>query len=202
MKRIIGAATAAAVLSVVLIIAIGSSQSAGKSDVLPSFTLVNLQKASEERGAEAIERDETVSPVIVINFPDWKTIQSDSLFKGKVSIVNFWATWCPPCREEIPHFIKLQKKYGDKVQFVGLSVDRDGAAKVKQWVEENKVNYPVAVVTRDFTNPFQTLLPEGDRGAIPYTFVLAKDGTITNRLVGYRPLDFWEGEIKRLLATE
>ncbi len=132
---------------------------------------------------------------------DGNSLALDSL-KKSVTIVNFWATWCPPCRGEIPHFIDLQKKYGDKVQFIGLSVDRggaDGITKVKQWVTENNVNYPIAMVSIDFQDPYQNLLPEEDRGGIPYTFVLDKKGHIADRLVGYRDRSFWEGEIQKLL---
>lgn len=127
-----------------------------------------------------------------------KELDSKKLTEGKVAIINFWATWCPPCREEIPHFIDLQKKYKDKVQFIGISVDRDPPEKVKQWVDKNKVNYPVARVEPKFQGPYQELLPQNMRGGIPYTFILDKKGNIAERLVGYRNYDYWEEAIKQL----
>ncbi|MCX7835814.1 MAG: TlpA family protein disulfide reductase [bacterium] len=132
---------------------------------------------------------------------DGKELDSKKLTEGKVAIINFWATWCPPCREEIPHFIDLQKKYDDKVQFIGISVDRDPPEKVKQWTDKNKVNYPVARVEMNFQQPYQQLLPKEMRGGIPYTFILDKNGKIVERLVGYRDYEYWEKMIKRLSAN-
>src|SRR5215471_17519267 len=64
-------------------------------------------------------------------------------FKGKVVLLDFWATWCTPCREEIPHFVELQKQYGPQgLQVIGISMDDDGKP-VKKFYEEFKMNYPV-----------------------------------------------------------
>src|SRR5262249_34241037 len=63
-------------------------------------------------------------------------------FKGKVTIVNFWATWCPPCRAEIPDLIALQEKYRDHLQVIGISQDEDGPAVVRKYVADHGMNYP------------------------------------------------------------
>mgnify|MGYP001793262972 CR=1 FL=1 len=84
--------------------------------------------------------------------PEWqlKALDGKSVklsdFKGKVVILNFWATWCPPCRQEIPDFIALQKQYADKgLVIVGVSLDEGGAAVVKSFVKKMGINYPVVM---------------------------------------------------------
>jgi thiol-disulfide isomerase/thioredoxin len=114
--------------------------------------------------------------------------------KGKVVIVDFWATWCPPCRQEIPGFIELQKKLGDKgLVVVGLSLD-DDTASVADFVKENKVNYPVFVVGQD------TSAAWGNIEAIPTTFILDKSGKkVGQPRVGFHPAEAFEKEIEPLL---
>lgn len=114
--------------------------------------------------------------------------------KGKVVIVDFWATWCPPCRQEIPGFIELQKKHGVKgLVVVGLSLDDETEA-VKEFCKAQKVNYPVFVVGQDTTAAW------GNVEAIPTTFILDKAGKkVGAPRVGYHPKEAFEKEIVPLL---
>ena len=114
--------------------------------------------------------------------------------KGKVVIVDFWATWCPPCRQEIPGFIELQKQFGDKgLVVVGLSLD-DETDPVKEFCKTQKVNYPVFVVRQDTTAAW------GNIEAIPTTFILDKTGRkVGGPRVGYHPREAFEKEIAPLL---
>lgn len=113
--------------------------------------------------------------------------------KGKVVIVDFWATWCPPCRQEIPGFIELQKKHGKNLVVVGLSLDDETEA-VKEFCKTQKVNYPVFVVGQDTTAAW------GNIEAIPTTFILDKTGKKTGEpRVGYHPKEAFEKEIASLL---
>jgi thiol-disulfide isomerase/thioredoxin len=114
--------------------------------------------------------------------------------KGKVVIVDFWATWCPPCRQEIPGFVELQKTYGDKgLVVVGLSLD-DSAEPVKEFYAKNKMNYPVFIVGEDTTKAW------GNIEAIPATFILDKAGQkVGEPHVGFVPKEKFEEQIEPLL---
>lgn len=104
-------------------------------------------------------------------------------FKGKVVIVDVWATWCGPCRQEIPGFIKLYDKYKDKgLEIIGLAVDQDGAAAVKPFAEENKINYHLAIADmKDVEKIF------GPIPGIPKTFLIDKEGKIVKQFIGAWP---------------
>ena len=87
-----------------------------------------------------------VAPFTVTDL-DGKTISMADL-KGKVVLVNFWATWCPPCRAEIPDLVKLQEKYRDKLVVLGISEDEDASPQeVKAFGAEQKMNYPIVMLT-------------------------------------------------------
>lgn len=124
---------------------------------------------------------------------DGKVVSSDQ-FKGKVVILDCWATWCPPCRAEIPGFIELQKTYGEKgLVVIGVSFDRDEPAAVKKFVERFEMNYPVLRGTGQFANAF------GGVSALPTTFIIDRQGRIVARHVGFAEKDEFEAAIKPLL---
>jgi len=102
--------------------------------------------------------------------------------KGKVVVLDFWATYCPPCLEEIPHLVNLQDKYGsDGFQIVGLHVGgEEDAPKVPAFVEKLKMNYPIATPENELTD----ILFAGEE-AIPQTFVFDRNGKLINKYVGY-----------------
>ncbi|MBC7542371.1 MAG: TlpA family protein disulfide reductase [Candidatus Sericytochromatia bacterium] len=116
-------------------------------------------------------------------------------YKGKVVILDFWATWCPPCRQEIPDFVSLQKQYGAKgLQIVGIALDQEGADVVKPFAKENHINYPIALDTKSSV----PALYGGVRG-IPTTFVIDRKGNIVKKFVGAESRAKFEAEIKALL---
>jgi cytochrome c biogenesis protein CcmG/thiol:disulfide interchange protein DsbE len=115
-------------------------------------------------------------------------------FKGKVVILDFWATWCGPCRSEIPDFIALQKKYGGKgLQVIGISVDKDKNA-LSKFYKDNGMNYPVALTDGAVESKYG-----GIRG-IPTTFIIDKSGKIVKKYVGATSKEQFEGDIKPLLG--
>jgi thiol-disulfide isomerase/thioredoxin len=115
-------------------------------------------------------------------------------FKGKVMILNFWATWCGPCKAEIPGFVELQKQYPNDLVIVGYSVD-DDAPKAKAFAREYKINYPIVLGLgrEDVQDAF------GPIWGIPASFVISKDGRVCKKHLGIAPKSVFEKEIKALL---
>ena len=118
-----------------------------------------------------------------------------SSFRGKVIVLDFWATWCPPCKAEIPGFVELQKQYGEKgLQIVGVSVD-DTVDKLSPFAVEFKMNYPVLVgLDRDDLQDAY-----GPMWGIPTTFLISRDGKICRKHSGIVGKDRYEQDIKALL---
>lgn len=101
--------------------------------------------------------------------------------KGKVVILDFWATYCPPCIEEIPHLRELQSKYGEDLKVIGLHVGGDeDKPKVPAFVEKLKIDYTLAYPEDDLT---RALL--GNDNSIPQTAVFGRDGKLVTKLVGF-----------------
>ncbi len=99
-------------------------------------------------------------------------------FRGKVLILNFWATWCPPCRAEIPDLVALQEKYRDQVVVLGISLDEVPAAEVRAFAERYKVNYPIAMATPAIYAAFPGL------GTLPMSLIVDRDGLVVQKHVG------------------
>jgi len=122
-----------------------------------------------------------------------KTIHSSD-FKGKVVVLDFWATWCPPCRAEIPGFIELQKKYqAQGVAVVGISVDQAGSDTVKAFAEKLGINYPVVLTDAKIDAAY------GGIDGLPTTFIIDRSGRIVKRHLGFTEKSEIESEIQPLL---
>jgi thiol-disulfide isomerase/thioredoxin len=102
-------------------------------------------------------------------------------FRGRILVVNYWATWCAPCREEIPMFVRLQQEFVDKnVQFVGIAIDQ--ADKVREFAKEIKISYPLLIGGMDTLDLSRQA---GNKaGVLPYTLVLDPSGRVGASLVG------------------
>lgn len=132
--------------------------------------------------------------------PDWKLQNLDgktvqlSDFKGKVVVLDFWATWCPPCRGEIPGFIALQKQYEHQgLVVVGVSLDQGGPGVVSSFAKTEGMNYPIVMGDDDVAAEY------GDIQAIPTTFVIDRSGKVVAKHEGGTDKATFEGEIKKLL---
>ena len=112
---------------------------------------------------------------------------------GKVVLLNFWATWCGPCRAEIPSLIELQNRYKERLQIIGLVVDDDDQDAVKQVVDSKGINYPVALASDNIR------LAYGGIPALPTLFVINSEGRIVQKHVGLFNPAFYETEVRALL---
>lgn len=116
-------------------------------------------------------------------------------FKGKVVLLDFWATWCGPCKIEIPWFLEFQKKYGkDGLQVIGISVD-DTLAKLKPYVADMKMTYPVL----QGLGHDEVLDTYGPMVALPMTILISRDGKICGKHMGLTGREVFEAGIKALL---
>ena len=115
-------------------------------------------------------------------------------FKGKVQIIDLWATWCPPCRKGIPELIELQEKHkADGLEIIGIALDNT-IDPVKQFATTTKFNYTIVFGNRKIANLY------GRIEAIPTTFIVDKTGKVVKKLVGYQPKSVFEEELKPLLG--
>ncbi len=159
---------------------------------LPRLFLVALFVAA---AGAPLRADEAGGPA-----PDWTLKNLDgqdvsfSQFKGKVVVVDVWATWCGPCIMEIPGYIALQKKYGKAgLVIVGVSLDRGGPAKVRKFVAERGMNYTVVMGDDRVAEAF------GGFEAIPTTFLISRDGRIVHRKTGAWEHEAYEKLVKKHL---
>jgi cytochrome c biogenesis protein CcmG/thiol:disulfide interchange protein DsbE len=118
-----------------------------------------------------------------------------SSFRGKVVLLDFWATWCEPCRDEIPHFIQLQNQYGSAgLQVIGISMD-DSADPVRDFYQRFRMNYPVVMGNAKTGELYGGVL------GLPIAFLIGRDGRIAAKHIGATDAAILEKEIKNLLAA-
>jgi thiol-disulfide isomerase/thioredoxin len=130
------------------------------------------------------------APRLVIHDLAGKVTSMDEL-KGKVVLVNFWATWCPPCRAEIPSLIELQKRHSDRLQIIGISED-DSVDDVHAYVQKMGINYPVVMSTPELVQAY------GGVAALPTTFVVDTEGRVVQRHLGLLNAEDTDREVRAL----
>jgi thiol-disulfide isomerase/thioredoxin len=130
------------------------------------------------------------APRLVIHDLAGKVTSIDDL-KGKVVLVNFWATWCPPCRAEIPALIQLQEKLRDRLQIIGVSED-DSIDDVHDYIKKMGINYPVVMATEELTQAY------GGVAALPTTFVVDTEGRVVQRHMGMLNAEDTDREVRAL----
>jgi len=137
-------------------------------------------------------RDPDPAPDFKLKDLDGKELSISSL-NGKVVLLNFWATWCGPCRAEIPSLVQLQNRYKDRMQIVGLVVDDDDQTAIRKFAESEGINYPIALASDDVR------LAYGGVSALPTVFLLNTSGRVVQKHVGLFDPALYETEVRSLL---
>ncbi len=182
----------------VLALSCGNSEQAIPADEAEPVKSISQEAAPPEPTADASTGSIKAADFTLKSVTGEDISLSD--YAGKVVILDFWATWCPPCRMEIPHFNDLAKEYGDKgLVVLGVSVDRGGADVVRKFKEKTEVGYPVVMSNSDTHAKYQSYIDPSQQGGIPFTFVIDREGIIRERYVGYRDKEVFENAIKPLL---
>jgi len=162
-------------------------------------TMSTVTAAANSAPAAAMAALPVIGPA-----PEWKLKDVDghevssAQFKGKVVVLDFWATWCGPCRLEIPGYVEMQKKYGaDGLVVIGVSVDQDKAASetVKSFVAKFGINYQIVMASEDVVTAF------GGVDAIPTTFIIDRAGKIRDRKTGAEPSEEYEKKVLAVLKS-
>lgn len=161
--------------------------------LLAGLALIRYE-AEPFAAAAAPPGDRKPAPDFTLKDASGKDVRLSS-FKGKVVLLNFWATWCGPCKVEMPWFIEFQKKYQDKrFTVVGVSMDEDGWKVVNPYVQARGINYPILLGNEELAKRYDGL------DALPTTLVLDRNGKIEAKHMGLVAKSVYEKEIEQLLT--
>jgi thiol-disulfide isomerase/thioredoxin len=150
------------------------------------------------RGAASPPRitQSTIAPDFSLESLDGKTMRLSDL-RGKAVLLNFWATWCGPCKIEMPWFVDLQKQYGSQgLQIVGVAMDDGSKEDIAKFAKDMGVNYPILIGKESVGDQY------GGVPALPESFLIARDGKIVDKIVGLRGKSEIEDSIKKALNTQ
>ncbi len=179
-------------LSVFILIS-GTSGSCGMCAAITQGLGIPSLIPSAQVAEPAHSAERTEAPAWKLKNLDGKEVSSTD-FKGKVVMIDFWATWCPPCRMMIPGMVELQEQYKEQgLVIIGISLDEKGPGVVREFNQEIKVNYISLMGSEDVVRAF------GGVEAIPTSFLIDRAGRIVSKHVGYQPKAKLEAEIKPLL---
>lgn len=169
--------------------------------VLPGILLVGLvavgvvsMDSSAPASFDHQETERREAPDFTLNPLEGDTFHLQD-HRGTVVVLNFWATWCPPCRREIPHFVRMQEELGDRgLQFVGVALERDaGPDDVRAFAEKMGINYPIGMGDGTIAKKYG-----GVRG-LPMTFIIGPEGEIRGRVPGMTTESMLRPKLEALL---
>jgi cytochrome c biogenesis protein CcmG/thiol:disulfide interchange protein DsbE len=159
-----------------------------------SFVVLILAACSHPRELKS-EGQRQKAPNFTLKDADGNPVNLTD-YRGKVVLVNFWATWCGPCEIEIPWFVEFEQKYKDQgFAVLGLSMDDDGWKAVRPYIASHKINYRVMIASEVVSQQF------GDIEALPTSFVLDRQGRIATNHVGLVDKRDYQNEILKLLEV-
>src|SRR5947207_150316 len=160
--------------------------------LVPLQSEAQLKTQQQQQAVIRFVRDPDPAPDLKAKDLDGKEISLDA-YKGKVVLLNFWATWCGPCRAEIPSLIRMQEAYKERLQIIGMDVDDDNEEQLRAFVKKQGINYPVAR-TSDTVR-----LAYGGIAALPTVFVINRDSKVVQKHVGLFNPALYEIEARALL---
>ena len=175
-----------------------SKASVASTRVLPAYPASAVKNVSaQQSGQMPVVRfvsNPQVAPPFLVRDIDGNVI-STAEWKDKVVLLNFWATWCPPCREEVPELVDLQTRYKDRLQVIGISMDDpEDIRTVKKFAVQEGVNYPIVMASREI------ILEYGGVPALPTSFVVNTESKVVQKHVGLYPTFVYETEVRALLG--
>lgn len=136
-----------------------------------------------------------IAPDFALKSIDGKTVRLSD-FRGKIVIVDFWATWCPPCRRGIPDLIAIQNEYAKDVVVIGISVDAESKPDVPGFAKKMGINYPILYFTPEVVKAY------GGIEGIPTAFLINGSGVIVDSHVGLVPKSVYTDAIQKLIAAK
>ena len=165
--------------------------------------MLSLRQVGRSAAPEADDDPSLTGDVRGIQAPDFELVSLDgrkvklSDFRGKAVILNFWATWCAPCKTEMPWFVDLQKQYGnDGLAILGVAMDDSDPQKIAQFASEMGVNYPVLLGTNNVSDAY------GDVEYLPTTFYINRQGKIVGKVAGLIGKAEIEDDAKKALDSD
>ena len=170
----------------------GESSGVGAVRALMKATLFGLLLVAAQSVALARQSGTKSPPVTVFRDTRGRVVRLAEL-RGRVVLLNFWATWCPPCRAEIPELVRLQREHASSLQVVGVTHPPERRGRVRRVARELKVNYPLVIGTRRTARAF------GVGETLPATVVIDREGRVREVIVGILQPEEFEEKIRPLL---
>ncbi|MGB8542333.1 MAG: TlpA disulfide reductase family protein [Candidatus Acidiferrales bacterium] len=172
--------------------------SGANAHVLPAYATPAVRNVAEQQSGQMpvvrFASNPQAAPPFLARDIDGNVI-STAEWKDKVVLLNFWATWCPPCREEVPELVDLQARYKDRLQVIGISMDDpEDVRGVKKFAIQESVNYPIVMASREI------ILEYGGVPALPTSFVVNTESKVVQKHVGLYPTYVYETEVRALLG--
>jgi len=156
---------------------------------------LNLAHKSKGNAIAGMQMKDGVAPDFTLQSLDGQTVRLAD-FRGKAVLLNFWATWCSPCKIEMPWFVELQKQYGpDGLQVVGVAMDDASPKEIADFAKEMGVNYPVLIGKESVGDAY------GGVQFLPENFYIDRNGKVLDRAFGLKGRGEIEDEIKRIVAS-
>ena len=192
MKRIVNFAFLCLVAALVLLSGCGRTQAAHADSARVAEAAKQAEPAQDANVIQFVKNPEG-APAFQLNDLEGKPL-SLAEAKGKIVLLNFWATWCGPCRAEIADLVDLQKRYADKLEIIALATDEDDADEVRRFVLKSGINYRVAMISDEVRRDY------GGIAALPTSFVIDAQGRVVQKHVGLNDPTIYELEVKAMLG--